>query len=65
MLLGTQEEYNALLEDEERAIDDDWFDDFDSRVCAFRRKTLTWVNSVREEQQSSRKPHMKRRSRAR
>ena len=65
MLLGTQEEYNALLEDEERATDDDWFDDFDSRVCAFRRKALTWVNSVREEQQSSRKPHMKRRSRAR
>ena len=55
MLLGRYEEYNALLEDEQRAIDDDWFDDFDSRVCDFKRKTLNWVNSVREEQQSSKR----------
>ena len=48
MLLGIHEEYNALLEDEERAIDDDWFDDLDNRVCSFKRKTLNWVNSARE-----------------
>ena len=65
MLLGTYEEYNALLEDEERAVDDDWFGDLASRVCAFKRKTLNWVNSVSEEQQSSRKPQIKRRSRIR
>ena len=54
VLLGTHEEYNAQLEDEERAIDDDWFNDLDNRVCAFKRKTLNWVNSAREEQQSFR-----------
>ena len=54
MLLGIHEEYNALLEDEERAIDDDWFDDLDNRVFSFKRKTLNWVNSAHEEQQSSR-----------
>ena len=53
MLLGTHEEYNALLEDEERAIDNDWFDDSYSRVCTFKWKTLKWGNSLREEQQSS------------
>ena len=32
MFLGILEEYNALLEDEERAVDDDWFDDIDNQV---------------------------------
>ena len=63
MLPGIHEEYNALLKDEERAIDDDWFDSLDNRVCAFKRKTLNWVNSAREEQQSSR--HSSRSSRSR
>ena len=54
MLLGIHEEYNALLEDEERAVDDDWFDDLDNRVRALKRKTLNWLNRAREEQQSSR-----------
>ena len=54
ILLGIHEEYNALLEDEERAIDDDWFDDLDNQVCAFKTKTLNWANSAHEEQQSSR-----------
>ena len=55
MLLGVHEEYNALLEDEERAIDDDWFNDLDNQICTFKRKTLNWVNSAREKQQSSRR----------
>ena len=53
MLLGIHEEYNALLEDGERAIGDDWFNDLDNRACTFKRKTLNWVNNAREEQQSS------------
>ena len=28
ILLGTHGKYNALLDDEERAVDDDWFYDF-------------------------------------
>ena len=55
MLLSMHEEYNALLEDEERAVEDDWFDDLDNRVCAFKKKTLYWMNNSREEQQSSRR----------
>ena len=62
MLLGIHEEYNALLDDEERAVDDDWFDDLDNRICAFKRKTFNWVNSAREEQQLSK--HSSRSSRA-
>ena len=49
MLLSIHGEYNTLLEDEERAVDDDWFDDLDSRVCAFKREALHWVNSARED----------------
>ena len=32
MFLDILEEYNALLEDEERAVDDDWFEDIDNQV---------------------------------
>ena len=39
-LLVIHEEYNLLLEDEERAIDDDWFNDLNNRVCAFKRNAL-------------------------
>ena len=63
MLLGIHEEYNALLEHEERAVDDDWFDDLGNQVCAFKRKTFSWVSCAREEQQSSR--HSSRCSRSR
>ena len=63
MLLSIHGEYNTLLEDEERAVDDDWFDDLDNRVCASKRETLNWVNSAREEWQSSR--HSCRSSRSR
>ena len=62
MLVSIHEEYNALLEDEERAVEDDWFNDLDSRVCAFKKKTLNWMNSSCEEQQSSR--HSSRSSRS-
>ena len=54
MLQGMHKEYNTLLEDEERTVDDDWFDDLDNRVCAFKRKTHNQVNIAHEEQQSSR-----------
>ena len=63
MLLDIHEKNNALLEEEERAVDNDWFDDLDSRACAFKRRTLSWVSSAREEQQSSR--HSPRSSRSR
>ena len=60
MLPGMHEEYNVLLEDEERAVDDDWFN---NRGYTFKRTTLNWVNRAREEQQSSR--HCPRSSRSR
>ena len=35
MLLDAHQEYNQLLEDDERGRDDDWFDDVETRVCPF------------------------------
>ena len=51
-----------MLEDEERAVDDNWFDDLDSQVCAFKRKTINWVNIARKKQHASR--HSSRSSRS-
>ena len=38
MLLVIHEEYNAQLEDENRAADDDWFGERDNGVCAFKKE---------------------------
>ena len=41
------------MQKEERAGDNNWLDDIDNSVCAFKRKRLSWVNSACKEQQSS------------
>ena len=38
MLLIAHEEYNALLEDETRDKEDEWFDEIDNQVFSFMRK---------------------------
>ena len=38
MLLSIHEEYSQVLDDDERADEDDWFDDLDNIVCIFKRK---------------------------
>ena len=38
MLLSIHEEYNQVLDDDERADADDWFDELDNKVCNFKRK---------------------------
>ena len=62
MVFGIHKECTPLLEDEERVVDNDCFDDLDNRVCVFKRKTLSWMNSAHEELQSSR--HSSRSSRS-
>ena len=49
MLLSAHEEYNALLEDEARAKEDEWFDGIDNQVFSFKRKITCWLKNVEEE----------------
>ena len=53
MLLKIHEEYSQVLVDDERAGEDDWFDDLDKKVCAFKRKILNWLRSTETERRSS------------
>ena len=46
MLLSIHEEYSQVLDDEERADEDDWFDDLDNTVCNFKRKIHRWFRSA-------------------
>ena len=52
-LLNIHEEYSQVLIDDERAGEDDWFDDLDNKVCAFKRKILNWLGSTETERSSS------------
>ena len=52
-LLNIHEEYSQVLIDDERAGGDDWFDDLNNKVCAFKRKILNWLGSTETERSSS------------
>ena len=55
LFVNLHEELNPMLEDSERAADDEWFEDIDERVCTFKRKTHNWLR-VAEDNQHSRCP---------
>ena len=53
MLLNIHGEYSQVLDDGERAGEDDWFDDLDDKVCTFKRKIHNWLRSAETETRSS------------
>ena len=63
MLLNIHEEYSQVLDDDERADEDDWFDDLDKKVCTFKRKIHNWLRSAETERKSSKGPSRSSKSR--
>ena len=53
MLLNIHKEYSQVLDDDERAGQDDWFDDLDNKVRTFKRKIHNWLRSAETESRSS------------
>ena len=53
ILLNIHEEYSQVLDDDERAGEDDWFDDLYNKVCTFKRKIHNWLRSAETERTSS------------
>ena len=53
ILLNIHEEYSQVLDDDERAGEDDWFDDLDNRVYTFKRKIHNWLRNAETERRSS------------
>ena len=41
-----------MLDDEEIADEDDWFDNLDNKVCTFKRKIHNWLRSAETERRS-------------
>ena len=52
MLLSIHEEYSHVLDDDERADEDEWFDDLNNTVCTFKRKIYSWLRCVKTERKS-------------
>ena len=53
MLLNIHEEYSQVLDDDERAGEDDWFDDLGNKVWTLKRKNHNWLRSAEAEIRSS------------
>ena len=56
ILLSAYEEYNALLEDEARVKEGEWFDEIDNQVFFFKRKITCWLQNP--EKRTSQKVHL-------
>ena len=53
MLLSINEEYIQVLDDDERADEDDWFNELNNTVCTFKRKSHSRLRSAETERKSS------------
>ena len=53
MLQTIHEEYSKVLDDDDRANEDDWFDDLDNKVSTFKMKIHSWLRSAETEMNSS------------
>ena len=52
VLLSAYEDYNALLEDEARDKENEWFDDIDNKVFSFKRKITCWLKNAEDKSKS-------------
>ena len=52
MLLSSNEEYNALLDNEAKVKEDEWFDEIDNQVFSFKRKITCWLKNTEKENKS-------------
>ena len=53
MLIDVHQDYNQLLEHNEREKDDDWFDEIDNQACSFKRKVHCWLRETAQKTNSA------------
>ena len=53
MLIDVHQDYNQLLDDDEREKDDNWFDEIDTQVCSFKRKVHCWLRETAQRTNSA------------
>ena len=51
MLIDVRQDYNQLLDDNEREKDD-WFDEIDTQACSFKRKVHCWLRETAQKTNS-------------
>ena len=52
MLIDVHQDYNQLLDDNERETNDDWFDEIDTQACSFKRKVHCWLRETAQKTNS-------------
>ena len=56
MLLKLHEKYSQVLDDDERADVDDWFDYLDNEVYTFMRNIHSWLKNAETERKHQKNP---------
>ena len=44
MMFEVYKEYNSMLQSDVQEADEDWFDDVEQNLCAFKQKIHNWMN---------------------
>ena len=52
MLIDVHQDYNQLLDDDEREKNDDWFDEIGTQACSFKRKVHCWLREAAQKTNS-------------
>ena len=52
ILIDVHQDYNQLLGDDEKEMDDDWFDKIDTQACSFNRKVHCWLRETAQKTKS-------------
>ena len=54
MLVDVDQDYNQLLNDDERKKDEDWFEEFDTtQACSSKRKVHFWLRETAQKTNSA------------
>ena len=53
ILIDVHQDYNQLLDDDEREKDNDWFDEINTQACSFKRKVHCWLRETAQKTNSA------------
>ena len=51
-MFEVHKEYNSLLQPDEQEADEEWLDDVEHNLCAFKQKIYNWMKDAKGERKT-------------